>query len=62
MENTLNLNQYGVQEMDANELKGTEGGVLPLVAAGAVVAGAAVLVVGALVGYAVYKAVDWLLH
>lgn len=38
----------------------TEGGAAPLIlVAGAVVG---VLLVGALVGYAVYKAVDWLTH
>ena len=60
MTNTLNLNQYGVQELDAIEMKKTEGGAAPLIlVAGAVIG---VLVVGALVGYAVYKFVDWLTH
>ena len=60
MENTMNLNQYGVQEMEENELRETVGGGGPLLlVAGAVVG---VLLVGALVGYAVFKAVDWLTH
>jgi lactobin A/cerein 7B family class IIb bacteriocin len=56
----LNLDHYAVQEMDAKELKETEGGAGPLIlVAGAVIG---VLVVGALVGYGVYKFVDWLTH
>ena len=48
------------KEMEENELRETVGGVGPLLlVAGAVVG---VLLVGALVGYAVFKAVDWLTH
>ncbi|CAM3861530.1 class IIb bacteriocin, lactobin A/cerein 7B family [Aquirufa aurantiipilula] len=60
MTNLNNLNQYDVLELDNVELEKTEGGAAPLIlVAGAVVR---VLLVGALVGYAVYKAVDWLTH
>ena len=60
MENTMNLNQYGVQEMEENELRETVGGAGPLLLVAGAVGG--VLLVGALVGYAVFKAVDWLTH
>jgi lactobin A/cerein 7B family class IIb bacteriocin len=56
----LNLDHYAVQEMDAKELKETEGGAGPLILVIGAVVG--VLVVGALVGYGVYKFVDWLTH
>ncbi len=50
----------GLEEMSHHEMDKTDGGVAPIVVAAAVVgAGIGVIVVGAAVGYAIYKLVNW---
>ena len=50
----------GTVEMSHQEMENTEGGVAPIVvAAGICAAGVGVIIVGAVVGYCIYRLIDW---
>ena len=50
----------GLTDMSNKEMVDTEGGVAPIVVAAAIVgAGIGVIIVGAVVGYGIYKLIDW---
>jgi lactobin A/cerein 7B family class IIb bacteriocin len=54
-----NLENFGVQELNAKEMEETNGGVAILGVLAVVAVGAGVLVVGAAVGYGLYRLVKW---
>lgn len=50
----------GLTDLSQKEMFETEGGIAPIVVAAAVVgAGVGIIVVGAAVGYGIYKLIDW---
>ena len=50
----------GLVEMSNDEMDNTDGGIAPIViAAGIVGAGVGVIIIGAAVGYGIYKLVNW---
>lgn len=55
--NALEIEKFGVIELNTEELENTDGGVAPLIPILIVVVGA--IVVGAVVGYAIYRLIDW---
>jgi lactobin A/cerein 7B family class IIb bacteriocin len=54
-----NLENFGVQELNTKEMEETNGGVAILGVLAVVAVGAGVLVVGAAVGYGLYRLVKW---
>ena len=55
--NALEIEKFGVIELNTEELENTDGGVAPLIPILIGVVGA--IVVGAVVGYAIYRLIDW---
>jgi lactobin A/cerein 7B family class IIb bacteriocin len=50
----------GLTDLSHEEMIETEGGIAPIVVAAAVVgAGVGVIIIGAAVGYGIYKLIDW---
>ena len=50
----------GLTDLSYEEMIETEGGIAPIVVAAAVVgAGVGVIIIGAAVGYGIYKLIDW---
>jgi lactobin A/cerein 7B family class IIb bacteriocin len=50
----------GLTDLSHKEMIETEGGIAPIVVAAAVVgAGVGVIIIGAAVGYGIYKLIDW---
>jgi lactobin A/cerein 7B family class IIb bacteriocin len=57
---TTQLQSMGLQEIEVNEMINVEGGIAPIIIVGAIYLGSAVA--GGLVGYGLYKALDWALN
>ena len=56
----MEISKLNLTELSINEQKEIDGGVHPIVAGAAVVGtGLAIIVIGACVGYGIYKLVDW---